>query len=181
MREDRLVFPIMPGVNWRDVRPMEIEPATVDGQQKRLPTATAEPRAARRKTPQPPATVTTVKLTRAQLKRLSMGERVAYFERTRGGTVFTYTPEPATAAPPVDTLVTTKREKPKQPKATIDPKLKRMARELRDQWSERSEDIVAASTGKYDVRRVIAAKAEAGEPTNAIDAVKQMKMIDKAA
>jgi hypothetical protein len=42
----------------------------------------------------------------------------------------------------------------KKPKATIDPRLKAMSRELRDQWAERADQAVQPAIGKHDVKRI---------------------------
>lgn len=43
-----------------------------------------------------------------------------------------------------------------KPKPAMDPRLKKLARELRDRWSERADEIIALPA-KHDVRRMIAA------------------------
>jgi len=48
-------------------------------------------------------------------------------------------------------------DKSARPKVVINPQLTAMARELRDQWTEQSEQIVVPAAGKHDVKRIATA------------------------
>jgi GNAT superfamily N-acetyltransferase len=131
IREDRLVFPIPPGVSWRDAMPLVLP------EQSRLgilpePTSAA---AGRRKrsgdTPKPrqsPVAPTTIS---------SGGLRLV-------------ASKPAEAP--------TKPQREPRPKVKNDPKLVAAARELRDRWLERvntEPTVLSGASSKYDVSRAL--------------------------
>jgi len=126
MREDRLVFPIPPGVSWRDVLPVVLadEGSGVGVQG----SANAEKKPAR-------------------------VQKVLKAPRLKGGLWFAHEAIVEKVAPPEESALATA-------KPAIDPRLTKMARELRDRWAERAEMILPGDA-KHDVRRLIA--AEAGE------------------
>lgn len=147
IREDRLVFPIpcaqgnpSQRVHWSEVMPIEIEPTG--------PWTGALP------APRP---------RRQKLVKQLVTPRV------RGGMWFAHEGVWETVGPdgrrvketakrgqatPKQEAAKVKREaaKPKREGAKVDPRLKAMARELRDRWGERG--TIAANGGKHDVKRI---------------------------
>jgi hypothetical protein len=131
IREDRLVFPIPPGVSWRDVEAVVVpggessKPQLTNHGSTQLTAGKEAPKEKREKV-QTPAVVKAV------------GFRFLQFNP----------PEPAK-------VEKAKREKPKRVKAWNDPKFIAAARELRDRWMERVNDdpLLLASSGRYDVSR----------------------------
>jgi hypothetical protein len=59
---------------------------------------------------------------------------------------------------PVATPVVSKRERPKKQAARTDPKLIAAARELRDRWLEKVNEMPALPVGKYEVTRALEAQ-----------------------
>ena len=153
MREDRLVFPIPPGVHWRDVLPVVLpetanaglEPATAAA----LPSA-ALPSAAL------PSAVTSPTSTRAPrlLKPVAPAMNASAARGLRFG-------PPPRVIGPIEARRTAERAAKLAAKEArkVDPRLTAMARELRDRWSEHV-DLVTALPGKHDVRRALAPSAE---------------------
>jgi hypothetical protein len=128
IRADRLVFPIPPGIHWRDIRPADVTPPEIprDGQPRLA--APVERRAARTKPAPAPVTDATC--------------------AAAGGLRFA-PPEPAKQPKPA---------KARPPQARIDPKYIAAARELRDRYLEQVNDrmmLPAAAAGKYDVSRAL--------------------------
>jgi hypothetical protein len=139
IREDRLVFPIPPGVHWRDAMPIVLP----EGQKSEVRIQNSEGRKA-------------IAGTRGsgQRKQLPGSSR---------------NPEPGTPNPiqsiasgglrfaaPVTTVPASKPKREPKPKVKNDPKLVAAARELRDRWLERvnADPSLLASQGKYDVGRL---------------------------
>jgi hypothetical protein len=125
LREDRLVFPIPPGVHWRDVLPVVLTDA--DGQIAEQPQAAEPPKRRRAKVAKAPP--------------------ILRAPHMKGGLWFA---EEGIVVEPL-----AEPEKKPKPKATIDPRLTAMARELRDRWSERAE-LILPGPAAHDVRRMIA-------------------------
>jgi hypothetical protein len=134
IREDRLVFPIPPGMHWRDAMPIVLPGVSVlpgmrgDGSQRPALPGEGPPRASRKPAAEKPA--------KPAAKAL------------RG---FAF-------APPVDATV--KPEKPERaprPKAKNDPRLVAAARELRDRWLEHvhADSSALVPQGKYEVSRAL--------------------------
>ncbi|MGC4033571.1 MAG: GNAT family N-acetyltransferase [Tepidisphaeraceae bacterium] len=167
IREDRLVFPILPGVHWRDVLPIVLQPmvktetaslvgatymspATDDSQPDASTPSTGDLYIAptkkrtrsKKKEPAPPVPATTT---------------VLVSPTPLGGFWF---PEQGVAKevprPPEESPAEAVVEKPKKAKAKtkIDPRLTAMSRELRDRWGERNETIPALPA-KHEVCRRI--------------------------
>jgi hypothetical protein len=131
IREDRIVFPIPPGVHWRDVRAVGV-PTAGEGQDCGLE------RAAR---PALPGTVRPRRAASAASK--SAGPRMM------GGLYAAPAPAPSAAK---------KQRAPrtKPAAARIDPAFLVKARELRDRWMERVNDAPGASpapAARYEVGR----------------------------
>jgi ribosomal protein S18 acetylase RimI-like enzyme len=139
IREDRLVFPIPPGVHWKDVQAVEVpkeEAAAVAGQ---LPDAGAKRSAPRSKKPAvKPEPVMHV---------VAMGVQPI----SRATALRFVVPEPEKPA-------AEKNPRKKKPAAKIDPKYLAAARELRDRYMEKinSDPRALLSSGKYDVARQLA-------------------------
>src|SRR5688500_17681481 len=143
IRADRLVFPIPPGVHWRDIRPPDVHAAAVpsrDAVAKALPSgerATAREKRARK----PIVPVAAVKEIAAGGLRFA-APQPAKEEARRAAAAKT----PRIKTPPVKT-----------PPVKLDPKLITAARELRDRYLERvnADDrlVLPATTGKYEVSR----------------------------
>jgi len=134
LREDRLLFPIMPGVCWRDVLPVVLPEVSgqlpVGGGQLSVGGEALHEKDVKRET--------------AREKKLRQMTLLPPRPIHRGGLWFA---EPVVKEKPV---------KEKKPKATIGPRLTKMARELRDQWMERSHEIVMLAEAKHDVKRMAA-------------------------
>ena len=129
IREDRLVFPIPPGVRWNDAMP-RVLPA------EKLLVASGQLPVKKGKTtpvPVPP-----------------MPKR----RRVQFGPPPKILPPPPPPAPPVE-----RQKAERKPKLKNDPMLVAKARELRDKWLEHVQANPAAllATGKYDVSRALAA------------------------
>ena len=121
LREDRLVFPIPPGVAWRDVLPIVLtdQRSAVAGQ----------------------SSERTMKKPRAK--------RVLKAPILKGGLWFAHQAVVEKVAPAKDEA---SLAKPK-----IDPRLTKLARELRDRWTERAAaGLILPAPAKHDVRRMIA-------------------------
>ena len=145
MRADRICFPIMKGVSWRDVRPIVLEalaPVSIPCDANTGPTP--EPQKKAKKVAMKPV------------------QRPAHL---RGGLWFKPVAEVEEARPAEEI----KPAKAK-PAKKIDPRLTAMARELRDQWSEVSKQIVEAVEAKYDVKRIADRKPKANDLTKLLAA-----------
>jgi len=209
LREDRLVFPIMPGVHWREVGPIVLEPTTdapvghaiacreegstlTDTARNSVPYEVSS-------TPLSAAPSPLPKKKRMKVVETPVVAKPPVSPRVRGGM---WMPEEGV----VDTFKTKKQleleakaareaerlaaeattKKPKKPgrpaaeksvaknDAKIDPRLTAMSRELRDQWTERAEAIVAETTGKHDVKRI--AQASTGANLIAAGAVEPLRL-----
>jgi hypothetical protein len=126
IREDRLVFPIPPGVSWRDGLPVVLtdERSEVGGQ--RSANATKKPRA----------------------------KKVLKAPILKGGLWF--------AHQAVVEKVEPAKEDASLAKPKIDPRLVKLARELRDRWTEQvGAGLILPPPARHDVRRMIAHEPEA--------------------
>lgn len=150
LRDQRLAFPIMPGVHWRDVEPIVLEHESAE--LKVLSTEDAETQHA---VPSPQHS--------AKRQRKEPAKPVLRSPGLKGGMWF----EHEGIADEPEKPVKVKKEKPK---AKIDPRLKGMARQLRDQWQERAEEIVPQLAAKHDVKRIAAAPAVDNAPIKLLDA-----------
>ena len=190
LREDRLVFPIPPGVSWRDVLPVVLpeggaDDATttatrhdregvrsaqpmsgaggVDHAGRTSPSAIALPdgRASLRVYPKG-ITERDGFLWRGGKRLMTHAMIVEEQDTTPNGLWFI--PDDAELVEEADLprprRAVTKGNKP--PAAKLDPRMAAMARELRDRWFERP-DLVALPAARHDVRRAV----EAGGTTAA--------------
>jgi hypothetical protein len=145
IREDRLVFPILPEVHWRDVRPVALPGMRPGGEVAPLPLPT--------KKPQRPAVSTPMKMAvvRSQSKHLQGLPPGKAAVVTAGGLRYIdradYVPEPKP------------KRAPKAPGPKGDPKHAAAARELRDRYLEQINRglIVPQVQGRYDVGRQLPA------------------------
>nr|MBA3272442.1 hypothetical protein [Chthoniobacterales bacterium] len=132
MRADRIVLPIPPGLHWSDPMPVLVPDAP------EAPQAPHETqRAIEKRDPQPQATAP------ATVKQAPVRQRAQF--------------SPPSANP--ETVVTRvslgKPRKAKQPKVNVDPQLINKARELRDRWLEKVNDLPMLAGGKYAVSRAL--------------------------
>ena len=124
LREDRLVFPIPPGVEWRDVLPVVLPDSA---ERKVLSADCAE-------------------------KKRTRAKKVLKAPRLKGGLWFRHQAVVERAEP--------EKDEAKLAKATIDPRLTKMARELRDRWAEQvGAGLILPAPAKHDVRRMIVSEA----------------------
>jgi hypothetical protein len=139
LREDRIVFPIPPGVHWSEVVRVEAAGAAAQAKALDAPDAAPPPRAAR--ATRKPAPAGAAKATQRIVRRSGM-LRFATAEPAKAG------PQRGKRAP--------KAQAPKEP-AKVDPALLAQARELRDRWMERANErgVFGAGAGKYLVARTI--------------------------
>ena len=148
IREDRLVFPIPPGMRWSNEMP-RILPREDAG----------NPNVEDRNTRQI-ANQKSIATTRERVPRSKIANEPKPVRPTLPGLQFTVAPAPAAV-----------KEKPRREKRKVaknDPRLVAAARELRDRWLERvnSGALQLEGQGKYQINRAFAA----GE----ISAVKQI-------
>ncbi len=133
MREDRIVFPIPPGVHWKDVQPVVLpsrdatpQPMLGDGKHDDANTPATKPAVRKRasKDPQPPA-----------IKR--------------------YTPSGLRSAPEPAPVPKKPAKKPKAPPKKIDPMFLSGARELRDRYLEKvnTDPHTLRAKAKYAISR----------------------------
>ena len=143
IRQDRLVFPIPPGVHWKDVR---AESIAVQPPEKQLTDACGEkPRRAAKPKPAPLKEGGHLKVTPPGKVAILVGRKIKYVDRP--GYVAPQPEKPAKAERP-------KREK--APPAKLDPKYLKAARELRDRYLEHvNASAGLVSCGKYEVARVL--------------------------
>ena len=166
IREDRLVFPIPPGVHWRDIRPPDIRPAAENEGKPRAPRAlTQSAKAAdgeavreRKRTTRHASQVA------AALPVLAPRSMITRASALRFGPP--PAPTPALDGPTKGVRPNAPRAKEPAAKACpersrrIDPAYLKAARELRDRWMERVNDslvLPAMALGKYDVSRILSA------------------------
>ncbi|HEV2292657.1 MAG TPA: GNAT family N-acetyltransferase [Tepidisphaeraceae bacterium] len=138
IREDRLVFPIPPGVHWRDIRPPDVRAVEV-------PRAELALNESADKQKQP----STRKRANARAAVVDVG--VAEM----GGF---WSPAPKPGKKPREQKHKAPAAKAAQQRSRrIDPKYLAAARELRDRWMERVNDrsLLDQSCGKYDLSRVV--------------------------
>jgi hypothetical protein len=140
IREDRLVFPIPPGVSWRDVEAM----AVPGGENPKLEDPTSNRCSKQIRNP---------KLKKAKVEPRRAGTPM-------GG--FRFHGDPTPPVEPGAIVKASSGKAPrapraKAPKVKIDPRLLTAARELRDRWMERVNDdpSLIGSSGKYDVTRAL--------------------------
>ena len=164
-----MVFPIPPGVHWRDIRPPDIRPAAENEGKPRAPRAlTQSAKAAdgeavreRKRTTRHASQVA------AALPVLAPRPMITRASALR------FTPPAAPAlgldGPKKGVRPNVRRAKEPAQKACpersrrIDPAYLKAARELRDRWMERVNDplvLPAMAMGKYDVSRSLDAKAK---------------------
>ena len=146
LREDRLVFPIPPGVGWRDVLPVV------------LPAVEGEPAGEVEETPRSkwPRRRKVTK-SRVVMKQRPHPPGGLWFEGDLVPTEETYE-EWAWFDVTGAEVAAPKKIKPTP--APLDPRLAAMARELRDRWGERP-GAVAELPAKHDVRRAVADESAA--------------------
>jgi hypothetical protein len=138
IREDRIVFPIPPGVHWKDVRAVAVprkELSVVSG----------------------PLSV--VK-TKNNGRRTTDNGHVGKVGILVGGRI-KYVAKPGYVEPVEKKPVAKPKREPKvkAPAVKIDPKYLAAARELRDRYLEHVNSGVLPSQGKYDVGRALEGKA----------------------
>ena len=151
IREDRLVFPIPPGVHWRDAMPIILPNAVAPAEDsaRRLPPASGlRKRRGGKGAPNPEDGPVVPTALRRQFLPPSLS------------------PPPTPPAPPA--LAPPKPAPMKTPKAKNDPKLVAAARELRDRWLEQvnragAGQFVPIAGEKYDVSRRPAISGEANQ------------------
>ena len=127
LREDRLVFPIPPGVSWRDVLPVVLTDERSEVGDQRSEKTQKKPRA----------------------------KRVLKAPILKGGLWFAHQAIVEKVEPAKDDASVAK--------AKIDPRLTKLARELRDRWTERAGAgliLPQPAPAKHDVRRMIAPDAQ---------------------
>ncbi len=148
MREDRLVLPIPPGLHWSDPMPvMAVQAPAVGGE---LAVARGEAREMKRP--------------RRVAKPELMAGPVKHGPRQYGGPPPVQVPVNTTAQQSAEKIAE-KKERPKQEKAKVDPKLIAKARELRDRYLEHvngSPDALPAPGARYDVTRALPQPAGTG-------------------
>ena len=157
LREDRLVFPIPPGVGWRDVLPVVLpkneDPAAVEAAQEKAKL--------RRK-----KVVKTRIVMRPRGPRMPGGlwfaDDLIEWEEEYEEWVYLNKAGEEVAKP----------KKPKDVAVPLDPRLTAMARDLRDRWADRPELILEAAA-KYDLRRVA---ADAEPPTLSMEAAPKLTL-----
>jgi hypothetical protein len=133
IREDRLVFPIPPGVHWKDVQAVVVptDKPKLPASGGRNPNEAGIPKSRLMKGPLPP--------TRRYVQFGPPGAMPVV-----GPVVVENVSRPDKVEP-----------KPKREKAKIDPKLVSAARELRDRYLEQVNATPLLSQGKYDVSRAL--------------------------
>jgi len=136
LREDRLVFPIPPGVSWRDVLPAVLpnEPRALATGVDQLPVVSAQ----------------TPVMKKKSKAKTHLVKKLVEPPHMKGGLwwmIEVLVEEPVRKSKPA---------KPARALAPLDPRLKKMARELRDRWTEQSA-MILPGIAKHDVRRSIAA------------------------
>ena len=180
LREDRLVFPIPPGVSWRDVLPV-----LPGGEGGAATGAGALPGAVRAKrVPKRLRAVKTRVRTRPRGPRMPGGlwfahDTIDVLDRQDGRewvevgevgspAVLAFEAEQerlraagGEAASSTALAASGKAESPARP--AIDPRLLAMARELRDRWAERA-DLIAEPSAVHDVRRTLGAGRATATP-----------------
>lgn len=155
IRQDRLVFPIPPGVDWREVRAVEL--------------ACTEPRAsasgrpllkAGSETRKRQATGRHLQITPPGKVGIFVGGRIKYVDRPGSSRVHAA----ETTAPQGQENPAKKTGREKAPPPKFDPKHLSAARELRDRWLERvnASEGSLLPRGKYEMGRAVAELATAG-------------------
>ena len=155
IREDRLVFPIPPGVRWSDLMPVLV-PREEDVKPQISQMTQIEEKAGRAgrartqsaKSAQSAVPARSSPPTRRAVQFGRPGAAVIVVSADRGGDAGGQMPE-AEALP---------AKAPKPRRAKIDPTLVAAARELRDRWMERVNDDPSAllvRQGKYEVGRAL--------------------------
>jgi hypothetical protein len=138
IREDRLVFPIPPGVRWRDVEAVALPRETRNAQltsHKEAPKTKAEK-------------------AKAKFAKGPLAPTTRHVQFGRPGAIM---PVIVEATPPV----AEKPKPPRAPKVKVDPRLLTAARELRDRWMEKVNDdpyLITSGIGsnsKYDLTRAL--------------------------
>jgi ribosomal protein S18 acetylase RimI-like enzyme len=143
IRADRLVFPIPPGVHWKDVQAVEVPCrgetclALPAGDTSVAPTSGMRTRRSKIQHGPGPGQVAIV-----------VSGRIKYVDRP--GYV-----APAPAPAPVSTAIERRAKAPRGPKAKIDRKYLKAARELRDRYLEQLNRGMILPNAKYDVARAL--------------------------
>jgi hypothetical protein len=152
IREDRIVFPIPPGVHWSEVRAVEV----VREKRTALKVLGTEGKAGTKQS----------RGQRTQNSALGTQHLPGMVGILVGGRI-RYVARPGYVPPVEEKKAKAKREpKEKAPRARIDPKYLAAARELRDRALEhfngRGDDalVLPAPAGKYDVSRALGAPTE---------------------
>jgi ribosomal protein S18 acetylase RimI-like enzyme len=128
LREDRLVFPVMPGTNWREVEAIVLPEEELNGDRCNL----LEEKVAVKRV-----------VKRVVKKVVEVQERPPHVHK--GGFWFARKEErEVEVEEEVEVMEAT-------PKVKINPRLLELARELRDQWSDRVAGQIASGRGKHDV------------------------------
>jgi hypothetical protein len=145
IREDRLVFPIPPGVSWREVRPVQLPVASCQlpvKRTERIPNRKSQ--TANRKSPAGPG---------PGMVGILVGGKIKYVPRPG------YVQEVVSCQLPV---VSQGKPRARRPEAKIDPMFLAAARELRDRYLEHvNEGRGLLPGGKYDVARALPGTASA--------------------
>jgi hypothetical protein len=140
LRADRLVFPIPPGVHWKDVKPIEIPTVArasrpcLEGPKKNMGET---PMRLEQKKPQTQNSANTV--------AIIVGGRVKYVPKPGAKPGLAKAPKPKRAKPQKTTET-----------LTFDPRFLKQNRELRDRYLEHVNDrLRIAPCAKYDVSRTL--------------------------
>jgi hypothetical protein len=144
IREDRLVFPIPPGVHWRDAMPIVL-PESKDEGGRRAELATARERLKDEKAKALPSARGRASASSFRLHPSSLRHDIS------SGGLRWPPPKPAEPEP--------KPEPAPKRKVRNDPKLVAAARELRDRYLEHVNAHLLTGEGKYDVSRRIGDEA----------------------
>lgn len=149
IRQDRIVFPIPPGVSWRDVRAVEVAKGKRHVGTKALRHEGAKGDAAPI-VPSVPSCPRALVPTPRKPSAPSPG-RVGILVGGR----LKYVTKPGYVAPEVEPAKAERKKRVAEPAAKIDPKYLKAARELRDRWMERVNDAGMIGCGKYEVSRTL--------------------------
>ena len=160
LREDRLVFPIPPGVGWRDVLPAVLP----KGEEPSAEEAAAQSAAALAAAEVGAEVKVSAKLRRKKVARSRVVKQLRG-PRMPGGLWFAddfidvteHYEEWAYFNAAGEEVAAPKKVRPKP--AALDPRLTALARNLRDHWAERAE-LILAPPAVHDVRRSLLEEAE---------------------
>jgi hypothetical protein len=141
IREDRLAFPVPPGVHWSEVRAPEVRDERGEMREAGEDASWIACRSSRGAQKALPGA-------RSSSQSLLLGTQSSPKPRTFGGWSFSPPPLPVPEKP-----AKAKREPALKVKA--DPKQVALVRELRDRWMERVNEAEIVGCGKYDVSRML--------------------------